>query len=132
MNHLPITYGCQMTVSDVCFQKKDRLLTPAQFQAVFDAPIKKIHGEHLLLFVAQGEATPRLGLAITKKKLKNATDRNRLKRLTREQFRLNKSGLADVDLVLIVKKRYDKAYDIGAELAVMFSKLKKMYPSKPS
>lgn len=121
-----------MTVSDVCFQKKDRLLTPAQFQAVFDAPIKKIHGEHLLLFVAQGEALPRLGLAITKKKLKNATDRNRLKRLTREQFRLNKSGLADVDLVLIVKKRYDKAYDIGAELAVMFSKLKQMYPSNPS
>lgn len=132
MTHLPSTYGCQMTVSDVCFQKKDRLLTPVQFQAVFDAPIKKIHGEHLLLFIAQGEALPRLGLAITKKKLKNATDRNRLKRLTREQFRLNKSGLADVDLVLIVKKRYDKTYDIGAELAVMFSKLKKMYPSKPS
>ncbi len=88
------------------FSKQQRLLAAADFNAVFNQPIKKIHSEHLLLFVGQGQHCPRLGLAITKKKLKRAHDRNQLKRHTKECFRLMQHQLPVCDCVLIVKKNY--------------------------
>lgn len=114
------------------FGKKKRLLTAADFKAVFDKPSKKIHSNHLLLFVKIGEQTAaRLGLAITKKKLKNANERNRLKRLTREYFRHYQHQIAPVDVVLIVKTRYDKNADnlIKDELTSIFQKLVATYPA---
>ncbi|MFC0819956.1 ribonuclease P protein component [Moraxella marmotae] len=110
------------------FTKTDRLLTAGEFQRVFAAPIKKIHTAHLLAFIAKNDGdTARLGLAITKKKLKKAVDRNRIKRLTREQFRQSKTNLAGIDMVVIVKVGYDRAFDITPEVAEMFSKINKLY-----
>lgn len=112
------------------FGKEKRLLHHLQFANVFDSPTKKIHSEHLLLFVKHtGHDGARLGLTITKKKLKNATDRNRLKRLTRERFRKAWTDLAGVDVVLIVKRRFAKEMDIGAELDELFVKLLNLYPN---
>ena len=114
------------------FTKNHRLLTPCDFKRVFDAPAKKIHSEHLLLFVRAGQTKqmcPRLGLAITKKKLKQAVMRNRLKRLTREYFRLHCSGMEAVDVVLIVKKKYTKDADLHGELTQIFKKLIADYPA---
>ncbi len=44
---------------------------------------------------------PRLGLIISKRCAKNAVQRNRLKRLIRQSFRLNQEQLAKVDIVVI-------------------------------
>lgn len=110
------------------FCKQQRLLKPAEFQRVFDNPIKKIHSQHLLAFVQTGQHRPRLGLAITKKKLKLAVMRNQLKRLTREHFRLNAHKLGAVDVVLIVKVGYAKGTDLHAELEEIFAKLITLYP----
>lgn len=110
------------------FEKKHRLLVPADFQAVFNQPIKKVHSEHLLAFVATGAgSTARLGLAITKKKLKRAVDRNRIKRLIRESFRHNYADINLVDIVVIVKISYDKEFDIGKEVGELFRKIKQLY-----
>ena len=46
----------------------------------------------------------RLGLAISKKEYKKAVDRNHLKRLARETFRINKDSLAQLDYVVMAKK----------------------------
>ena len=46
---------------------------------------------------------PRLGLAISKKCAKRAVDRNRIKRLFRESFRLNQHILPNVDIVAMCK-----------------------------
>ncbi len=46
---------------------------------------------------------PRLGLAISKKCAKKAVDRNRIKRLFRESFRLNQHTLPNVDIVAMCK-----------------------------
>lgn len=46
---------------------------------------------------------PRLGLAISKKCAKRAVDRNRIKRLFRESFRLNQHTLPNVDIVAMCK-----------------------------
>ncbi|MBS1141185.1 MAG: ribonuclease protein component [Proteobacteria bacterium] len=42
----------------------------------------------------------RLGLVVGKKLLKRAVDRNLVKRIVREQFRLRRAGLPPVDLVV--------------------------------
>lgn len=91
-------------MNEFTFSSVHRLLTAQDFEAVFEAPIKKIHSTHFLLFVAQTKQPyARLGLAITKKKLKKAVDRNLVKRQTREIFRLNQNHLPALDCVLIVK-----------------------------
>lgn len=123
------------------FAKDKRLLTPNDFKAVFDTPIKKIHSTHFLLFVANtGQAHARLGLAITKKKLKKAVDRNLVKRHTREIFRLNQHNLPPLDCVLIVKsgafvgtkkQKVDKDTSLAiikTELNEIFAKLSQFSP----
>ena len=49
---------------------------------------------------AAGLTEARLGLVVGKKQLKRAIDRNRVKRIIREQFRLARASLPAVDLVV--------------------------------
>lgn len=94
------------------FSKAQRLLKPADFKPVFDMPSFKVHQQNLLFFVKMRDPQTldnlpnvcRLGLAITKKKIKRANERNRLKRLVREQFRQCQHDFHAVfDVVVIVK-----------------------------
>ena len=48
----------------------------------------------------EGNSEARLGLVVAKKLLKRAVDRNKVKRVVREQFRLRLVGLPPVDLVI--------------------------------
>ncbi|WP_066804462.1 ribonuclease P protein component [Moraxella oblonga] len=128
-----------MTNPTFSLTKTKRLLAPSEFKAVFDNPIKKIHSTHCLLFVADtGQLHARLGLAITKKKLKKAVDRNLVKRHAREVFRLNQHDFPPVDCVLIVKsgafvgnkkQKVDKEVSLAIvkqEFAEIFAKLPKL------
>jgi len=47
-----------------------------------------------------GLVCPRLGLAISRKKVRGAANRNRLKRLLRESFRHNKELLGGLDIIV--------------------------------
>lgn len=96
------------------FSKSQRLLKAIDFKTVFDNPSFKVHQTNLLFFVKMHEPMSelsgtmedscRLGLAITKKKIKRANERNRLKRLIREQFRLHQYQFNHIfDVVVIVK-----------------------------
>lgn len=87
------------------FTKEQRLLTPAAFREVFDAPERKLHQSHLMAFVRTNtHHQPRIGMAITKRKVPTAVVRNLIKRQIREQFRLQASHLESKDVVFIVKK----------------------------
>lgn len=48
----------------------------------------------------EGNSEARLGLVVAKKLLKRAVDRNKVKRVVREHFRLRLAGLPPVDLVV--------------------------------
>ncbi|WP_036378885.1 ribonuclease P protein component, partial [Moraxella catarrhalis] len=86
-----------------------------------------------LAFIGQGQGlSARLGLAITKKKLKKAVDRNRLKRLCRENFRHRQASWVAIDVVVIVKAGYPREFDIATEVTELFNKINKLYSDELS
>src|SRR3546814_10856311 len=85
------------------FPRRARLLKPAEFKAVFERGAR-LHERGLTAVCATNTlAHPRLGLAIAKKSLPLAVDRNRLKRRLRDTFRLNQRNLPAVGLVILAK-----------------------------
>ncbi|WP_336334233.1 ribonuclease P protein component [Pseudomonas putida] len=87
------------------FSREKRLLTPRHFKAVFDSPTGKVPGKNLLILAREnGLDHPRLGLVIGKKSVKLAVQRNRLKRLMRDSFRLHQHMLAGLDIVIVARK----------------------------
>jgi ribonuclease P protein component len=78
------------------FPRAHRLLTSNDFQRVFQAPIKSSDAFFTVLARSTSQNQPaRLGLAIARKQLKRAVDRNRVKRLVRECFRLQAPAALD-------------------------------------
>ncbi len=86
------------------FPRKLRLLTPDQFNFVFHHPQRASTFHITILGRINTLDHPRIGLAVSKKYIKHAHARNRIKRLTREYFRLNQHLLPAMDFVVIVKK----------------------------
>jgi len=82
-----------------------RIRCAADYKSVFDGALFKVHQPHFL-FLAKFTEQPnsRLGIVVAKKKVRRAHERNRIKRLARESFRLNqpKFGL-DIDVVVMPK-----------------------------
>lgn len=75
-----------------------------------------------------GLIKPRLGLVVGKKQLKKAVDRNIFKRVIREQFRLCRSTLPAVDLVvrLVIKPLKINRKDIADEFLGLMQKLPRL------
>jgi len=85
------------------FPKCAKLLKPAEYKHVFNTA-NRISDRHLTIFYCANDLNqPRLGLAISKKVSKLAVDRNRIKRLARETFRLKQSTLPMVDIVVLAR-----------------------------
>lgn len=92
------------TLSGFCFGKNKRLLNSADFKSVFDgAKFKAPHKNLLVLANPAATDSPRLGLVVAKKNAKLAVQRNRIKRLTRDSFRLNQAALEGLDIVVLSK-----------------------------
>ncbi len=90
------------------FTRESRLLTPSQFQAVFSKPLRFGSSHITVLTNPNSNNQKRLGLAIAKKRIKLAVDRNQIKRLIRESFRLNQHKLPNIDMVIMVKSGTDE------------------------
>ena len=83
------------------FEKKNRLTNAAAFGRVFDKATRSRDKLFTVLCRQNKEGTPRLGLAISKKHCRLATQRNRIKRIIRESFRQHQSQLTSLDIVVI-------------------------------
>ncbi|WP_260843166.1 ribonuclease P protein component [Sedimenticola selenatireducens] len=90
-----------MPHSQASFGRDLRLLKPADFKRVFQKSSRSSDRNFTVLFLANGKATARLGTAIAKKILKRAVDRNLVKRVVRESFRLRQQELAGLDVVVL-------------------------------
>ena len=130
---LALIIGCTMsnTVSastNARFTKDQRLLTPAAFREVFDAPERKLHQSHLMAFVRTNtHEQPRVGMAITKRKVPTAVSRNLIKRQIREQFRVKASILENKDIIFIIKNSIKgiSKVELKNEINNIFKKLEK-------
>lgn len=85
------------------FPRELRLLTPEYFKYVFQQPSRASSPEITILARKNHLEHPRLGLTVAKKHLKRAHDRNRIKRLVRESFRLSQHRLPACDFVFVAK-----------------------------
>lgn len=90
---------------DHAFTKSARLLSSNDFQTVFnDAPLRASHQNFLFLARQNSLNQPRLGLVIAKKHIRLAVERNRVKRLIRETFRIKQQQLPDIDVIVLARK----------------------------
>lgn len=80
------------------------MLTPRDFDFVFQQAIRANSPYFTLLARINEHGYPRLGFAIAKKQIKLAHDRNRLKRLARDYFRLHQYQLPAMDFILMARK----------------------------
>lgn len=85
------------------FTRELRLLDAAQYKYVF-AKARRFGNQNFTLLVRVNEEShARMGLAIAKKAVKRAVDRNRIKRIIRESFRHMQYDLPNIDVVIMCR-----------------------------
>lgn len=115
------------------FPRAARLLAKTEFDSAF-AGVRR----HSDFFTAHVRATSgeraRLGLAIGRRVSKRAVERNRLKRLVREEFRLVAAGLPTFDLVVTAKPAAAAATraSLHADLDRLFRRVTALKPAAPA
>lgn len=101
--------------------KRERLLNNRDFQRVFKSG-KRLNNDLLVVHIRpNGLNYCRLGIAVGKE-VHRAVWRNRIKRLLRESFRLNKPTIPK-GLDIIVRLKYDRSRTYDKHIAVSERKL---------
>jgi ribonuclease P protein component len=99
--------------------KSARLRTKEEYKSVFDGATKSSDAIVIVLARRNQLNFARLGLAISKKCSKFAVERNRIKRLARECFRVIQADLSGIDFVILCRAR--AAAHSNAELLASIS-----------
>lgn len=113
------------------FGKDARLCNAKDFQAVFNQTLFKVHQPYFLVLASQRTQAPsRLGLVVAKKKVKRAHERNRIKRLARESFRISRQqyDLDTLDIVVMPKVGIEQINnaELMQQLRLVWLKLQKL------
>lgn len=91
------------------YPRSQRLLTAKDFQTVFNRVDVKSPSQYCLILARKNSLShPRLGFVISKKNVRHAVSRNRLKRLTKDYFRLNQNNLPNLDIIFMARKGIDQ------------------------
>lgn len=106
------------------FRSINRLKRPEEFKQVFASKRRSSDKSFLILARNNDLNRPRLGLAVPKKHIHSAVERNRLKRIIRESFRLKQKVLTGNDIVVVVRNKIDaNKKSIGPTLAKHWNKI---------
>lgn len=110
------------------FDKTRRLLKKSDYDYVFSQAKKIVTPEFIILYRDNMIGHTRLGLALSKKMIAKAHDRNRVKRLLRETFRTDKR-LPPVDIIVLARPGTGKVPNsiISAILGNAWNKLSASY-----
>ncbi len=99
--------GEKISVEKKTFTKRDRIRNKSDFERLREHGVKFSDDAFLTVILANDLGYSRLGLAVPKR-IGNAVARNRIKRLIRETFRLNRDSLpGSIDLLVVVKRPLD-------------------------
>lgn len=103
------------------FSREQRLLTGSDYKAVFEQGKRSGNPYWTVYAWHHDQATTQLGLAIAKKTVRRAHERNRLKRLARETFRHLQSQLIGVNFVVMAGRAAE-----SADNELLFAQLTKL------
>ncbi len=86
--------------------KSARLIKSSEFSKVLNADRHAVwrHQDPWFRVLSLASARPRLGLAIAKRLMPRAVDRNRIRRLIRESFRAHQAHLPNRDYVVFARQ----------------------------
>ena len=107
------------------FPRSKRLLTPGDFRGVFDQVAAKAGCPEILILChlqTPAKENGRIGFIIAKKAVKRANQRNRIKRIFRENFRQLPNELKGLDMIIMGKKGADQLSN--AELHKLAQKIR--------
>jgi ribonuclease P protein component len=108
-------------MSPASFRPHERINDPAAFRRAFERKRSASDPSLIVYGVENGLDHARLGISASKRKIRKAADRNRVKRLLREAFRLNKQDLPPgIDLIIVPRGpalTFDQAVKSLPELA---------------
>jgi ribonuclease P protein component len=96
------------TSQRLLFRPEQRLRTAAEYDVVFSKPLRSRDRYFLLLSRENKQTYSRLGLIVSKKRIRKAVSRNRIKRITRDSFRLHQHQLPAVDVIVLAYQSVDK------------------------
>lgn len=110
------------------FARFKRLVTKRDYNLVFKSANKTVTTDFIVLHKKNGLSQARLGLAISKKVLPKAVQRNRIKRILRESFR-TRNKLPPIDLVFLAKHNIASQDNssIFKGLTILWDKLDALY-----
>lgn len=104
------------------------MATQHEFNEVFRRASRSSDERFTVLGCTNDRAHARLGLAISRKAARRATDRNRLKRIAREAFRHHHATLTGLDLVVMARPAAAAA--TNAELRASLERLYETMPER--
>lgn len=111
-----------MVLPSYAFKRQAKLLKTDEFSSVFNFR-RRISGRYLALHYCYNDLDhARLGLVVGKKVARRSVDRNYMKRVLRELFRLNQHQLSGLDLVARPQMLFSHAQ--YAEIAQEFMELR--------
>ena len=98
------------------------------FNEAFTKPDRKASTKHFMLLLKENDlGYARIGVAVRKKDIKLAVQRNRIRRKIKGSFRINISKLTAADHVVFVKKNITDGGDvIKKELEDLWQKIEKL------
>ena len=87
--------------------KQSKLIKTDDFSSVFNFRKRIASNYFVIRFKPNALNKPRLGLIVAKKTAKLAVNRNYMRRVLRELFRLNQHNIAGLDLIIQVQKTFE-------------------------